>query len=1069
MQNEKIFDKRTVYFGIVYILAILSRLIFLSTSPAGLHVDEAGMAYDAFCLANYGVDRNLLSFPVYLINYGGGQSALYAYVAALFIKFMGLNIIAIRLPGVIFSLITLFAGEKIVKRAFGDDSVAAYVYPVLFTCCPAFVMSARFGLDCNLMLGATTLFIYRLIKAVDTGKAKDYAVAGFLSGISLYTYAICYAIMPLFLLGIFIVLLIEKKLNILRVVAFALPLGILALPLIVTQYVNITGSDSIVFGIITMPALTFYRGGEIIAPTLTGFISALKSCFLFDSLDYNSIPAYGTMYYITIPFIVVGIVITIIRIAGKIKTKEAIALIAPLLWFFIELLIGSMLGGDGPNVNKMNGIFFTLAFFAAAGADFIFKLISKNKRLCIGLGALLSSVFIAISGSFFAKYLGSYSDNLYLFQKPLDEAIRILESEEEFADKQIVVIHDNQPYIPPYIYYLLGTKMSPYEFNMGDTSFYARYLFYTPEELSPDYVYLLYENNPEATKRLKEIGCDKLLKLDGSSIVYSGEPVDIDPAEYYGAKKEKGVLFGHDLPFHMRRIAGIAEGIKAGEFPVKMQHFWFNNYGYPVGVMYGDALLYIPAVIHNMGVSLWITYIIYGIIVQLITALTSFICFKYISGKNFTGIICMLLYLLSFWRLTDMFSRQAVGEYSAFAFLPLIVLGLSRIHRDEKIKRGVIDLLIGMTGLFMTHLLSVVMAFLFIVIFIIADAKNMLMKGKWKALLTAGCGTVLLSLWQLVPLLDYYKNAPMLINSGEVSPIQTFGITWRQMFGLFYDSVAAMKELGSEAYDEMPQSPGIAMIIILVAAIIIIVTKVKEIRRNKTIIILLAMSIASLILSTCYFPYDMLYNKAKFVFKILGSIQYPARYLTAATVLICTLYAVMQRKKTMYKLSLFLVIISIWQSGGYVRNFVEKQTNIVAIETIYEWTSFDDDRQYMLAGTDTERLQYASVLPSSEEVTYSDENRKDGVYSLKLENSSKEEGYADLPILAYPYYYGTDGDSNYSLLTGDNNKLRIMLPAGTNSVVSIRFKEPLYWRIAEIISLLFAILLIGRWLYKKKK
>ncbi len=61
--------------GIVF---VLTRLFLLTSVPRGLHVDEAGMAYDAFCLANYGTDRYMTWHPVYLTNYGSGQSALYA-------------------------------------------------------------------------------------------------------------------------------------------------------------------------------------------------------------------------------------------------------------------------------------------------------------------------------------------------------------------------------------------------------------------------------------------------------------------------------------------------------------------------------------------------------------------------------------------------------------------------------------------------------------------------------------------------------------------------------------------------------------------------------------------------------------------------------------------------------------------------------------------------------------------------------------------------------------------------------------------------------------------------------
>lgn len=60
-----------VIFVILLIIAIFTRIYKLDTLLEGLHVDEVGMGYDAFCIAGYGVDRYLNPFPVYMINYGG--------------------------------------------------------------------------------------------------------------------------------------------------------------------------------------------------------------------------------------------------------------------------------------------------------------------------------------------------------------------------------------------------------------------------------------------------------------------------------------------------------------------------------------------------------------------------------------------------------------------------------------------------------------------------------------------------------------------------------------------------------------------------------------------------------------------------------------------------------------------------------------------------------------------------------------------------------------------------------------------------------------------------------------
>lgn len=95
----------------------LTRLIHLMELPAEYHIDEAGMAYDAWCLSQYGVDRYLKSWPVYLINFGGGQSSLYAFLCAFLFKIFGWHTFLIRMPAVLFSLLTLIFGVKLHRKS----------------------------------------------------------------------------------------------------------------------------------------------------------------------------------------------------------------------------------------------------------------------------------------------------------------------------------------------------------------------------------------------------------------------------------------------------------------------------------------------------------------------------------------------------------------------------------------------------------------------------------------------------------------------------------------------------------------------------------------------------------------------------------------------------------------------------------------------------------------------------------------------------------------------------------------------------------------------------------------
>ena len=118
MENVKkiiIENKTKIFFTIILVIAIFIRIYRVQQIPHGLNVDEAGMAYDAYCLANYGTDRYLNHLPVYLINFGGGQSVLYAYITSILIRIMGCSIFTIRLPAIILGILAIIASYFMVK------------------------------------------------------------------------------------------------------------------------------------------------------------------------------------------------------------------------------------------------------------------------------------------------------------------------------------------------------------------------------------------------------------------------------------------------------------------------------------------------------------------------------------------------------------------------------------------------------------------------------------------------------------------------------------------------------------------------------------------------------------------------------------------------------------------------------------------------------------------------------------------------------------------------------------------------------------------------------------------
>ena len=145
--------------AVIFAVFIFTRFAFLDRFPAGMHVDEYGAAYDSRCLANYGVDRYLTRMPAYLKNYGGGQSALYAYSASLIVTLFGFSVRGFRAVAGIYALIAFVCLYLLGRQVFEEKKYA--LIPVfLMTVMPVFFMSERWGLDCNLFLSMSIISMF---------------------------------------------------------------------------------------------------------------------------------------------------------------------------------------------------------------------------------------------------------------------------------------------------------------------------------------------------------------------------------------------------------------------------------------------------------------------------------------------------------------------------------------------------------------------------------------------------------------------------------------------------------------------------------------------------------------------------------------------------------------------------------------------------------------------------------------------------------------------------------------------------------------------------------------------
>lgn len=509
------------WFAIIIVFTFI-HCFRIGSIPYGINVDEMGMGYDAWCLSMFGTDRYLNSFPVYLINFSGGQSALYAYLCAPLVKAFGISATVLRIPAIIFSFVTLFFAVKIANFLWNDTRMNLLV-GFLYMIFPVFLMLSRIGLDCNLMLGMSAAFLYFILNAVERQRNQDYLLAGVSGGLLLYSYVISHMVLPVFLLLLVIILIFMKKISIKQVFFMAIPLFLLAAPLMLMHFINMFGLEEMRLGIFTIPRLYRYRSDDlslqVVGKNLLGFF---QTTLMYDDVPFNSIPFFGNMYFLSIPLILTGLGHGIWLFVQALKKRCWEPQIVMILWTASVYITGIFIGtGDGPNVYQVNSIYLAYLFFCADGMLVLYLFVKKICRklaqaglpICIGIYCCLFAVFTKY-------YFFDYTDDTYLidlFNFKFEDVLVYMKNElpERVAERTTYIGDGNQTYI----YYLGSTMISPYDYNILEddkpytlwlwTESYQNYRFNFPEEIDPSGNYIVPETSTEWITLYEQYGFEK--------------------------------------------------------------------------------------------------------------------------------------------------------------------------------------------------------------------------------------------------------------------------------------------------------------------------------------------------------------------------------------------------------------------------------------------------------------------------------------------------------------------------------------------------------------------------------
>lgn len=511
-----------------------------------------------------------------------------------------------------------------------------------------------------------------------------------------------------------------------------------------------------------------------------------------------------------------------------------------------------------------------------------------------------------------------------------------------------------------------------------------------------------------------------------------------------------------DTGFHLMRIEGLSDELRQGHVPVRIQSAWGSGNGYPVSIYYGDILLYFPALLRLIGFSISTSYALYVAFINIITVLISYYSFKIIVKDRKVALLMVLAYTASIYRMVGIYTAGIVGTYTAMSFFPLGAAAIYMIYTDDDtgikpVFRHAIMLAVSMTGVITSHTLSTVMAVEILVVFCLLEVRKTFTPRIMLSFFTSMIITILMTLFYLVPFLDYYLHVDTLIshNSDDIHHIQNGGVCLYQLFAFFQDPYK----------EEFDMIPGMLLMLVFVSSVCLLIFKVIT---DQAIRVLTVLSGIALLISTNAFPWDWITNHSR-IGNFFSQIQFAMRYLEFACIILTLLMGILIERihtKNLLNSSCYNIMLGIAASITFIGVCVfygqlaehAYYCNIIDGSEISSGPQIGPE--YVRVDSEGEPILYIRKDVESKNANTEVISRRGYTMDIKI-HTEDVPGVIMTPYTNYKGYEAYDFEGNsFEIFDDEYCKVSFTVPAYYDGIVEVSFVEPWYWRLSEIISLI---------------
>lgn len=410
--------KTNIFLILICLLFLGTRLYKISEIPASVYWDEASIGYNAYSVLTTGKDEWGEFLPLHFRAFGEFKLPAYIYSVAVSEFFFGINAFAVRLPSVIFGLITVI-GLFFIFNKITKNKLLSLISSFLFAISPWFFIFSRTGYEATAGIAFFIWAIYFLLRS--TKQEKYLVVSTLLFILSAYSYNSFRILAPI-VLGVGILYFLFKK-RFITVFLSILILFVSALPIY-----KLYKSDSGLSRLQTVGSKNFVQN----------YVKNFSPYYLFVSGDTNprsQIPNKSQLYFIDVIFLIFGILYIL-----KSKNPKLYGV----LFFLLIAPIPASITKENPHALRSILMSPILSVITALGIYYVLKF---NKYLLF----VTVGIYTIIFANYYYGFITKYND--------LSKSAWQFEYKEIFEKQKEGCISDQ--FAQPYIFALFYNKVDP--------------------------------------------------------------------------------------------------------------------------------------------------------------------------------------------------------------------------------------------------------------------------------------------------------------------------------------------------------------------------------------------------------------------------------------------------------------------------------------------------------------------------------------------------------------------------------------------------------------------------------